>query len=76
MTDWNIVARDLRKQLAEHSAGCAMCRHLTARGQMMFGAPGDVYVSSICRQGAMLLSEVVIAEVHAESEALKKMHAR
>jgi len=75
MTDWAMAAKDFRKALAAHSSGCYLCRHLTAHGQLMFGAPGQVYVSDRCREGAMLLSEVVIADVHAECEALKKIHA-
>lgn len=69
MTNWKMVATDLRKALRAHAmdGGCFYCRHDTDEGD-------EVLVSDRCREGAMLLSEIVLADIHAEVQAIKKMH--
>jgi hypothetical protein len=63
MTNWKVVAADFRTSLRKHAAGCDRC----------FVGNGDhVLVSDQCHDGAMLLSEVVLADMHAAMNEVKK----
>jgi hypothetical protein len=65
MTNWKMVAEDLRKALRQHRLTCCLCKR---------DDRDVVLVSDRCREGGMLLSEIVIADIQAEVQAVKKMH--
>lgn len=66
MTDWKIAAEDFRAVLSRHAVKCDKCFMDDDKEMLM--------VSDHCREGSLMLSEVLIADVHAEVQALKKMH--
>lgn len=66
MTDWKTAAEDFRAVLHRHAMECVQCFVDDDKEKLM--------VSDHCREGSLMLSEVVIADVHAEMQALKRIH--
>lgn len=64
MTDWKRVEEAFRLSLHRHAVGCADCR-ISDDGW-------NVMVSSKCQHGGVILSEVIIAKVQAETEAPRR----
>lgn len=75
MTNWKMVAADFRRALHTHAEGCEFC-DVIAIPDHHGGAyvARHAMVSDQCRHGSMLLSEIVIADIQAEAQAIKKMH--
>lgn len=66
MTDWKRVEEAFRVSLHRHAVGCVYCRASDEGWNVM--------VSSMCQHGAVILSEVIIAKVQAETEATRGDH--
>lgn len=68
MTNWKMVAHDLRVMIVRHAEKCHDCTVRVINGDPV------ALVSDRCRAGAMMLSEVAIADVHDEVQSIKRMH--
>lgn len=68
MTNWKMIAHNLRVMTVRHAEKCHDCTVRSVNGEPV------ALVSDRCREGAMILSEVAIADVHAEVQSIKRMH--
>ena len=68
MTNWKMVSQDFRVVLLRHAEKCHDCTVRSVNGEPV------ALVSDLCREGAMMLSEVVMADIHEEVQSMKRIH--